>query len=67
MLKSKRYEEAEAVYREDLKYYRQNGWSLMGLYHSLLEQGKLEKAKIVKDQFTIAWENADIEINNSVF
>lgn len=67
LLKSKRYEEAERVYLEDLTYYRQNGWSLIGLYQSLLNQGKTEEAKIVKAQFTIAWENADIEISNSVF
>lgn len=67
LLKSERYEEAEVVYREDLKYYRQNGWSLIGLYQSLLNQGRLEEASIVKDQFNKAWENADIEINNSVF
>ena len=67
LLKSKRYEEAERVYLEDLTYYRQNGWSLIGLHHSLLNQGKTEEAKKVKAQFTIAWENADIEISNSVF
>jgi tetratricopeptide (TPR) repeat protein len=67
LLKSERYEEAEHVYLEDLTYYRQNGWSLIGLYQSLLNQGKTEEAKIVKAQFTIAWENADIEISNSVF
>ena len=67
LLKSKRYEEAELVYREDLTYYRQNGWSLIGLYESLLNQGKSAEAKKVMDQFTVAWENADIEITNSVF
>jgi tetratricopeptide (TPR) repeat protein len=67
LLKSKKYEEAELVFREDLTYYRQNGWSLIGLYESLLNQGKSEEAKNIKDEFTIAWENSDIEISNSVF
>jgi tetratricopeptide (TPR) repeat protein len=67
LLKSKKYEEAELVFREDLTYYRQNGWSLIGLYESLSNQGKSEEAKNIKDEFTIAWENSDIEISNSVF
>jgi tetratricopeptide (TPR) repeat protein len=66
LLKAQKYEEAEKVYLQDLEYYRQNGWSLMGLYQSLLKQGKLEEAQKVKDQFDIAWENADIEITNSM-
>jgi tetratricopeptide (TPR) repeat protein len=66
LLKAQKYEEAEKVYLQDLEYYRQNGWSLMGLYQSLLKQEKFEEAQKVKDQFDIAWENADIEITHSI-
>ena len=66
LLKAKKYKEAEIVFLEDLEYYRANGWSLMGLYQSLLGQGKLEEAKEIKEQFDQAWRKADIEINSSV-
>jgi tetratricopeptide (TPR) repeat protein len=66
LLKAKKYEEAEAIYREDLDYYRQNGWSLMGLYHSLLGQHKIEAAKEIKLQFDKAWEKSDISISSSI-
>ncbi|PCJ97154.1 MAG: hypothetical protein COA50_05815 [Flavobacteriaceae bacterium] len=66
LLKAKKFEEAEKVYKEDLKVLRQNGWSLMGLYKSLIEQGKTEEATIIKKEFDKAWENADLEIGTSV-
>lgn len=66
LLKAKKYKEAEIVFLEDLEYYRANGWSLMGLYQSLLGQEKVEEAKEVKEQFDQAWRKADIEINSSV-
>ena len=43
LLKANKFEEAEKVYKEDLKVLRQNGWSLMGLHKSLEEQGKTEE------------------------
>jgi tetratricopeptide (TPR) repeat protein len=66
LLKAKKYKEAEIVYLEDLEYYRANGWSLIGLYESLLGQGKKVEATKVKEQFDIAWSKADIEITTSV-
>jgi tetratricopeptide (TPR) repeat protein len=66
LLKANKYEEAEIIYREDLKVLRQNGWSLMGLYKSLEAQGKIEEAKKIKEEFIKVWQDADIEINNSV-
>jgi hypothetical protein len=53
------------VYKEDLKMYRENGWSLMGLYQSLVGQGKENEAKEVKKRFDKAWAHADISINSS--
>jgi tetratricopeptide (TPR) repeat protein len=67
LLNAKKYKEAETVYREDLEVLRQNGWSLIGLTHSLYGQGKVEEALVIKQEFDEAWKDADIAINNSVF
>jgi tetratricopeptide (TPR) repeat protein len=66
LLKAEKYKEAEIIYLEDLEYYRQNGWSLMGLYQSLSGQGKNDEAEIIKQQFDQAWSKSDIEISSSV-
>ncbi|MGI9532291.1 hypothetical protein [Lutimonas sp.] len=66
LLKAEKFAEAEKVYREDLDYYRQNGWSLMGLHQSLIGQKKFDAAAEVKTEFELAWEHADIEIDSSV-
>ena len=66
LMSSGNYEEAEKVFKEDLKILRQNGWSLMGLHNSLKAQGKMEEAKTIKREFDTAWEHADIIIDNSI-
>ena len=66
LLKAEKPEEAEKIYKEDLEILRQNGWSLMGLYNSLVAQDKLEEAQKIKMEYDKAWEHADIDINNSV-
>jgi len=66
LLKARKYEEAELIFKEDLVKLRQNGWSLMGLYQSLELQGKVEEAKAVKKEFDEAWKHADFEITDSV-
>ena len=66
LLKAKQYEKAEKIYKEDLDILRQNGWSLMGLYHALQFQNKSEEANSIKAEFDKAWEHADIEIETSV-
>lgn len=66
LLKAKRFQDAEKIYLEDLSYYRSNGWSLMGLYQSLIGQGKKDEANKIKNKFEIAWSDADIEISSSV-
>jgi hypothetical protein len=65
LVRSKRFEEAEKVYLEDLKIYKENGWSLMGLYNSLQGQNKNEAAAAVKKRFEEAWKYADFSINSS--
>jgi tetratricopeptide (TPR) repeat protein len=37
--------DAEKVFRKDLEYATQNGWSLFGLAQALQAQGKMEQAK----------------------
>ena len=62
-----RYEAAEAVYREDLKRLRQNGWSLYGLHQALKAQGRQAEAESVRNEFEEIWQYADIDIEGSVF
>ena len=62
-----RYGEAEAVYREDLKRLRQNGWSLYGLQQSLNAQGRQAESDMVRKEFKEIWQYADIDIERSVF
>ena len=66
LLKAERFADAEKIYREDLDYYRQNGWSLIGLHESLLGQKKFKEAEQVKKEFELAWQYADIKIEKSV-
>jgi tetratricopeptide (TPR) repeat protein len=62
-----RPEEAEAVYREDLKRNPQNGWSLFGLAQALRAQGKADAADEVQRQFQHAWPRADVKLTSSRF
>lgn len=66
LMNAEKFEEAENIYKEDLKNLRQNGWSLMGLYQSLTAQGKADEAADIKKEFDKAWENSDLDIQKSV-
>ncbi len=57
--------EAESVYRENLKHYPENGWSLFGLAESLEAQGKRAEAASVRARFEEAWRHADVELKAS--
>ena len=57
--------DAEAVYREDLFTYPENGWSLLGLSQSLRAQGKTAEALKVEERFQKAWKHADFELKTS--
>ena len=57
--------EAEAVYRRDLRWNQNNGWSLYGLKQSLEMQGKNEQAQAVDTQFKAAWANSDVTLSRS--
>lgn len=65
LLDAGRAEDAEAVYRKDLEWNQQNGWSTFGLAQALEAQGKVQDAIILKRQFDSLWRNADIELERS--
>jgi hypothetical protein len=56
---------AEAVYREDLRRWPENGWSLHGLAASLEAQGKRTEAAEVRGRFDEIWKHADLKITSS--
>ena len=53
---------AEQVFREDLKRWPRNGWSLFGLEQSLRDQGRTESAELVAREFEAAWKRADTKL-----
>jgi tetratricopeptide (TPR) repeat protein len=65
LLQAGRPAEAEAVYREDLRWNPENGWSLFGLAQSLRAQGKAAEAAAVDARFRRAWARADVTLTSS--
>jgi tetratricopeptide (TPR) repeat protein len=65
LLKEGQFKEAEEVYRKDLKWNQNNGWSLFGLYQSLESQGRIKESKEIYIKWTEAWKAADIELTAS--
>jgi len=65
LLEAGRALEAEEVYRKDLEWNQQNGWTTFGLYQALEAQGKTQEAIIVERQFQSFFRNADVEITRS--
>jgi predicted Zn-dependent protease len=66
LLDAGRAHEAEAVYREDLRRFPENGWSLLGLAIALEKQGKSAAAAEVRARFDRAWSRADVALARSV-
>lgn len=67
LLAGKKPEEAEAVYREDLRRNPGNGWALYGLAQSLEAQEKAQEAARVDSDFRRAWGKADFQLTSSAF
>lgn len=67
LLKNGQATEAEAVYREDLRRWPDNGWSLFGLAASLETQGKKTEAAAVRAKFDEIWKHADVKIPSSCY
>jgi predicted Zn-dependent protease len=55
LLLAGRPDEAEVLYREDLRRFPENGWSLRGLARSLASQGRTAEADAVERRFARAW------------
>lgn len=67
LLRAGKAAEAEAVYREDLNRFPENGWSLYGLAASLRALGRTAEADDVQRRFQRAWEKADVILTASSF
>jgi len=65
LVKARRFKEAEAVYRADLRVWPENGWSLRGLADALAGQGRVREADAVRSKFNQAWADADLAITSS--
>ena len=65
LLDAGRAADAEVVYRKDLQWNQQNGWTTLGLYQALEAQGKSQEATIVERQFQSFFRNADVTLERS--
>lgn len=65
LLQAHRPAEAEAIFREALAIYPDNGWSLFGLAQALRAQHNPE-AKAVQSQFEVVWQYANFDLTESV-
>ena len=67
LLEQGRVDEAEVVYREDLRRHPDNGWALTGLAECLERGGRAEEAAKARERFTTAWVRADTPVAVSCF
>jgi Tfp pilus assembly protein PilF len=67
LLKMNKARQAEKVYRLDLDRNPGNGWSLLGLYQSLLAQHKPVQAAGFKTKYRKAFEACDVNPVASAF
>ncbi|NJN41240.1 MAG: hypothetical protein HC811_02340 [Flammeovirgaceae bacterium] len=67
LLEADMAKEAEKYFREDLAVFPSNGWSLFGLYQSLMKQEKSDEGQKVKVQYDLAFKYADIELTAARF
>ncbi len=65
LMQERRFEEAEAVYREDLIHRPENGWALFGLAESLKHQGRAEDSVPFSTRFEEIWSKADLTLKAS--
>ena len=67
LLQAGRAAEAEEVYWDNLRRFRENGWSLFGLMQALKAQGKTKEAAEIEARFRKAWSAADVTLTASRF
>jgi tetratricopeptide (TPR) repeat protein len=63
LLDLRRYKEAEAAFRADMKKFPDNGWSLSGLQASLERQGRVREVPAVKERLAEQWKRADVSVS----
>jgi len=64
LLGAGRFEEAEAVFREDLARLPDNGWGLYGLHRALQMQKKSAESAVAEKRFDGVWKEADLTIKS---
>ncbi len=67
LMADERYAEAEAVYLEDLRRNRDNGWSLTGLQLALQTQGRDGEAEELSPRLARAFGTADTRPSSSCY
>jgi tetratricopeptide (TPR) repeat protein len=81
LVEADRFAEAEAVYRQDLRQFPENGWSLFGLHQSLFAQipaletldlryryaANIQEAQDALERFGLAFKDADVQPPSSRF
>lgn len=67
LLEAGKPQQAEVAFREDLKKWRENGWSLYGLLQALRAQGKTREAEKVEKRFMRAWVRSDVALTAAKF
>jgi tetratricopeptide (TPR) repeat protein len=63
LLASGRNREAEQAFRQDLRQYPDNGWSLHGLAQALSAQGRAGEAEKVTSRFRQVWAKSDVTLD----
>jgi tetratricopeptide (TPR) repeat protein len=67
LLEAGQNSEAEKYFREDLKMFAKNGWSLTGLKLSLERQGKSKEASAAGIELKKSFARADVRLSSSRF
>ena len=67
LLEQGHVEQAEVVYRTDLKRHPKNVWALQGLAECLMKQGKMNAATDIQKQFERAAIRTDVKVDRSCF
>jgi tetratricopeptide (TPR) repeat protein len=63
LLQAGRGREAEEAFREDLRRFPENGWSLHGLAQALRAQNRAAEADAVMQRFRTIWASADVRLD----
>ncbi len=63
LLRAKRFDEAEQIFRADLSRNPKNGRSLFGVWQTLRQKGNKTAAADAEKQFKEVWKNADVQLD----